>query len=101
VKTLSCSPCMVMLPSLECSLCHQLIHGELQMSLNVILIEGLAMCPNCCQHVSRETQSSDSYRRRWRRRVNAITKEKGWGWENEPKNEAFSGGFRKSGGTLE
>ena len=90
MKTLSCSPCMVMLPSLDCSLCHQDIHAERQMSLNVILIEGIEMCPNCCQHVGRDTQNSQNYRRRWQRRVNAITRGRGWGWENADQRTKHS-----------
>jgi len=72
---------MDILLSQECRLYRQQIHAELQLPLSAILIEGYGMCPNCCQRVSRKTEESYDYRARWLRRVQGITKKKGWGWD--------------------
>jgi len=41
------------------------------------------MCPNCCQHVSRDIEKSYSYRSKWLRHVQAISNKKGWDWQYE------------------
>lgn len=68
----------------SCSLCGQEISPNRQMPLNAIIIEGYAMCPNCCQTVRRETEDSYQYRCKWLRHVNEISKRKGWDWQYRP-----------------
>jgi hypothetical protein len=70
--------------SQNCSLCGQEISGERQMPLNTIIIEGYGMCPNCCQHVCPEIENCYSYRSRWLRHVQSITKKRGWDWQYRP-----------------
>lgn len=72
---------VAMLLSQECSLCRQQILPERQMPLSTILIEEYGMCPGCRQRVSRNTEGEDWYRTSWLSRVEAISKEDGWGWE--------------------
>jgi hypothetical protein len=70
-----------LLLSQECSLCQQTILPDRRVPLNVILIEGFGLCPNCCQRVSRKTEAAPWYRNKWLRRVKAISRDEGWGWE--------------------
>jgi hypothetical protein len=65
----------------ECNLCKQGIFAKRQAPLNTILIEKYYLCPSCCQPVKPEIATTLWYRRRWQRRVAAISKKKGWGWE--------------------
>jgi hypothetical protein len=75
----------------NCRLCHREISAERQMPINTIIIEGYGMCPNCCQHVSREIENAYWYRFKWLRRVEAISRKKGWGREYRAGS-----GFRKA-----
>lgn len=68
----------------ECILCKQFIASDREMPLNMIVIEGYSLCPNCRQLVNREIENSYTYRAKWLRRVREITRKKGWGWEYVP-----------------
>jgi len=50
----------------ECSLCRENSIG----SDNPYKITNYAMCPNCKQNVSKETENDKNYRKRWTRFVN-------------------------------
>jgi len=55
----------------ECSVCRENPIG----SDNPYKTTNYAMCPNCKQNVSKETESDKNYRKRWKRFINKITKE--------------------------
>jgi len=63
-----------------CTLCGQEIHGRRQAELSLILIEKFELCPNCWQRVGRDIVTGSGYKQRWRNRVRAIWKKKGWPW---------------------
>jgi hypothetical protein len=66
----------------ECSLCKQTVSAKHQLQLTLIIIELYSMCPSCRQRVRKEIELASWYRRRWDRRMKAISKSKGWDWQS-------------------